>query len=131
MPLSTLGAVFFFLMGLGSIWAGWYGAHIGVVAVPSLDGVDAHRVPASLAWWWRIMWTVAGLGMGCFGLTTLRYSHGPYIDVPANAPFIDHLIWILGFVSIAGFFAVFLFGLPVAVHFARERRTRHDGFGES
>ena len=70
--------------------------------------------------------------MGCFGLTTLRDSQSSSSDVAASTPFTDHLIWILGFVCVADFFAVFLVGLlMVLVYSARERRTGLDESGES
>ena len=51
---SALGAGFFFLMGLGSIWVGWYGARVNVAVPPGFDAARAQRQSAGLAWWWRI-----------------------------------------------------------------------------
>jgi hypothetical protein len=70
---------------------------------------------------WNIGWVVMGLGVFCLGMTTLRYSRGQFIVVPASAPLVDHIIWGLFFVCFLGGFAVMGTGLWIRRLHARRR----------
>jgi len=94
-------------MGVGGMWVGWRGARGGLAIVEEPDGDPARRwwTPTE-AWLWRIAFGMAGAGWVGFGLTVMRHSHGPYVDVPASAPRIDQVIWIVSLTCLFSGFAI-------------------------
>lgn len=110
-------------LGLYSVWAGLYVAHVARSAAPTSEAPPALHWSRAAIWLWRIAWTTIGLGFGCFGLTALRDTHGIFISVPATAPLVDQVIWVFGIVCVLGGFFLFLVWLTVlSVQNRRESR---------
>jgi hypothetical protein len=130
MALSTvLSAAFFLLMGLGELWVGWYLPHAHARRAAPTDSDTPVTVFSSLRGrlWWRIAFTMAGLGFICFGITTLRYTRGQYVSVPATAPQIDQAIGILAIICICGSLAIGVaWALAQTAQQNSKRRTRRD-----
>lgn len=55
---------------------------------------------------WRVGWVLSTLPILGLAVTDWRYMKGGDVSVPASAPLIDHIIWILTVVGIIGEFAV-------------------------
>jgi hypothetical protein len=125
-PLSTWEAFFFMLIGLGSAWAGISRVRANRSPVP--DGDEQVRRPMSLTeiWLWLTASVIGGVGLLLLGLTTLRYAKGQYIVVPASAPLIDRVMWILAIVFMCGNFA-----LLYALAWVRRAHERHSPRADS
>jgi hypothetical protein len=93
MPLSACAGILFVLLGLGGVGIG--------IAIGQLREL---RSPAVMRLW-LIGWAMGGLALVCLGVITVRYAKGLYVSVPASAPLIDRVLWVLVPVGGGGFFA--------------------------
>jgi hypothetical protein len=121
-PSTLLTAAFFLLMGLGAIWVGWYLPHVNRGA-PSGDAPATALSSPRGRLLWRIVCTMAGLGFVGFGVTTLRYTQGRYVSVPATAPLIDQAIWTLTFICMGGSWVMGV--VCLLVYQARQNQQRY------
>jgi hypothetical protein len=103
MPPSV-GDIVILLVGLVSVWLGIFGAHANRTAASSRDEHLHQRWSPAEVRLWLIGWAMGGLGFVCLGVSTLRYAKGPYVSVPASAPVIDKVVWVLAQVGAAGCF---------------------------
>jgi hypothetical protein len=121
---NLCGGIPFILLGLGGIW-------VGLVIIQNCRGatpliVHGHPHPRLFpteAPVWFVIFSGMGLGFIGFGVTFVRHAQSSSADVPAGAPFIDHVIWITSVVYLLGGLCLMAVWLLI-VKPIRERRSR-------
>jgi hypothetical protein len=127
-PWSIVLGAFFILTGLGAGWAGLMAPRQRAVA-PEGDEPPVRHWSTTETRLSLVAGTMMGIGFVALGVSTWRYSKGSYIEVPASAPLIDHVIWALTFAGFIGGFAVMY--AWAMVHSFEEKRARQNDADDS
>jgi hypothetical protein len=123
MPWSIVGGIAFMLVGFGGVWVG--------ISTSQLEPFVAHDPDGQLLRKWSqslmlIGWTTMGLGFVGYGLTMLRYpTTGRDLLVPASAPLVVHVLWVLVLVSVGGGWAMLLVSGLLFNTYRSRRDRRH------
>jgi hypothetical protein len=105
--MNVTGGIVFMFAALVCAWLGVFYPRANRPMIRAAGPHPRRLLTRTEARLWLATWIVIALGWVGFGVTVLRHSRGPYIDVPASAPFTDQLIYIASLLCItAGFFAL-------------------------
>lgn len=113
-------------MGLGSVWFGWYLPRASRSAATEEDAPPTLLSSPRGRLLWRAFFTIMGLGWVGFGVIALRYTRGQYVSVPAAAPLLDQVIWIVSLVCLNGSFAMGVVWTLVETAQKQKRHARHE-----